>query len=375
VRDVSGRTDEETVSGVEELLVRGLIAEVPAEHGTYDFAHPRLREIVYADTSLARRRLLHRRTATALTARNRGNPAAVAAVVAQHHRLAGDDAEAARAYVMAAGHARHLGAHVEALEHLQVALALGHPDPAGLHLAIGDQQTSLGAYGDARTSYERAAALGDGELLGTIEHRLGGLHQRRGAWELAEEHLLAATESLGEDGDPGRLARLCADRGLGAHRTGRDEEALELATRALTLATTAGDGTAVAQAHNLLGMLHAGRGDADAARTHLEQSLRTAEERDDLDGQVAALNNLSIAHARAGDHTAAVARAEAALERAGRLGDRHRQAALHSNLADRLHAAGQDAAALQHVRRSAELFAEVGEPGVLEPEIWKLTDW
>jgi DNA-binding SARP family transcriptional activator len=373
-RDVSGRTDEETVTGLEELLARGLIAEVTAEHGTYDFSHPRLREIVYADTSLARRRLLHRRTGAALGTRNRSQLPAVAAVLALHHRLAGDDVAAAAAYVMAAEHARQLGAHVEALEHLQVALGLGHPDPAALHLAIGDQQVSLGAYGDALTSYERAAALGDGGLLGVIEHRLGVLHQRRGAWELAEEHLVAATEAV-DGGDPGLLARLCADRGLGAHRMDRDDEALELAGQALALATEAGDGTAVAQAHNLLGMLHTSRGDADAARDHLEESLRTAERRGDLSGQVAALNNLSIAHARGGDHTAAVEHAEAALERAGRLGDRHRTAALHSNLADRLHAAGQEAAALEHVRRSAALFAEVGEPGVLEPGIWKLTDW
>jgi len=31
--------------------------------------------------------------------------------------------------------------------------------------------------------------------------------------------------------------------------------------------------------------------------------------------------------------------------------------------------------ALAHVKRSAAIFAEVGEAGVMEPEIWRLVEW
>ena len=67
VRAVSGRSDEETVSALEEVVRRGLVREGAGgvEHGRrpgdYDFGHEQLRALVYEQTSLARRRLLHGR--------------------------------------------------------------------------------------------------------------------------------------------------------------------------------------------------------------------------------------------------------------------------------------------------------------------------
>ena len=69
LRQASGRSEEETVDAVEELTRRGLVREVPGSIGPilrYDFAHGRMRDVAYELTSLARRRLLHRRTAAAL---------------------------------------------------------------------------------------------------------------------------------------------------------------------------------------------------------------------------------------------------------------------------------------------------------------------
>ena len=68
-------------------------------------------------------------------------------------------------------------------------------------------------------------------------------------------------------------------------------------------------------------------------------------------------------------------RAEAALALCVALGDRHREAALHNNLADLLHAAGRREESMTHLKRAVEIFAEVGEEGELQPEIWKLVEW
>ena len=67
LHDVSGRGEEEAVSALEELLSARLIVLLPSSDSptsareAYDFAHARLRSLVYDATSLARRRLLHRR--------------------------------------------------------------------------------------------------------------------------------------------------------------------------------------------------------------------------------------------------------------------------------------------------------------------------
>ena len=64
VQVTSGRSDEEIVSALEILADQGIITEVAEDAGAatrYDFTHEKLRALVYAETSLARRRLLHGR--------------------------------------------------------------------------------------------------------------------------------------------------------------------------------------------------------------------------------------------------------------------------------------------------------------------------
>ena len=61
VREVSGRSEEETVSALEELARRGLLFET--EGATHAFPHEQARRVAYDLASAGRRRLLHRRAA------------------------------------------------------------------------------------------------------------------------------------------------------------------------------------------------------------------------------------------------------------------------------------------------------------------------
>jgi tetratricopeptide (TPR) repeat protein len=392
VREASGRSDEEAVAGLEELVAAGLVREVPgAGRGgaAYDFGHEKLRTLAYAETSLARRRLLHRRAAEALAARP-GRTGRDAGAIGHHFQLGGADDRAAEWFARAGEHAHALHANREALGHLQAALALGHPDTARLHAAIGDLETLLGEYDAALASYESAAARADPGDLAGLEHKLGGLHHRRGDWPAADAHYEAALAALGDGPGPSEglerslpaararmvgRARVLADRSLTAHHRQQPERAMALAGEALTLAEAAGDTRALAQAHNILGVLASGLGDRTAARRHLERSLALAEVLPDPGARVAALNNLALAVGAGGDLDDAVELAGRALRLCAAQGDRHREAALHNNLADLLHAAGRHDAAMDHLKRAVAIFAEVGEPGRLDPEVWKLVEW
>lgn len=388
LREASGRSDEEAVTALEELMARGLVADVEGGDGalTYDFSHEKLRTLVYAETSLARRRLLHRRVAEALVARNRrgehegrGRPRArpsQAGLIAQHYRLAGQAAEAALHFKLAGEHARTLYANAEALAHFRAALALGHPETAALHEAIGDLQTLSGDYGAALARYETAAALCAPESLAGLEHKLGNVYHRRGDWELAESHFQSALHAMGEGWLAGARARLLADWSLTAHQRGQPEQARKLAHGSLELAEAAGDHRALAQAHNILGVLASSQHDLAKARHHLEQSLALAEALGDPGVRVAALNNLALAFSRNGDIDQALKFTEQALALCASQGDRHREAALHNNLADLLHAARRSEAAMSHLKQAVALFAEIGaQAGDMQPEIWKLTEW
>ncbi len=363
VRAVSGRTDEETVTALEEVVRRGVVREGALD---YDFGHELLRALVYDETSLARRRLLHARAAEVL-----GGPAAA---VARHLQLAGRDAEAAQVFRRAGEEAREVFANAEALGHLRAALALGNPDRAGLHTAIGDLQMVMGDYPGAQLTLETAAAGAAAGELAAVEHRLGRLQHRRGEYVLAEAHLRAALSSAPAT-DLAARAGITADLSLTAHARGDADRASSLGREAAALAEQSGDLRARCQAHNLLGMLATAAGDIEPALEDLRRSRELADQTGDHDLRVAVLNNLALAHRARGELASAIELTAVALDLCTTRGDRHREAALHNNLADLLHATGRPDEAMVHLKAAVEIFAEVGAEEEPRPEIWKLVRW
>jgi DNA-binding SARP family transcriptional activator len=402
LREVSGRSEDEAVAALEALIAQGLVIEKrdEAERGhrvnqvTYDFDHEKLRALVYEDTSLARRRLLHRRAAEALARQTRAGreTAARAGEIAQHYLLGGNEPAAAEYFKIAGERARALYANAEALTHLRMALALGHPDAAALRATIGDLHTLLGEYAEALTSYETAATLAGPAALSGVERKLGMVHARRGEWDAADSHFQAALDAAEVEQDqrsavpPSRSAEgapasipvssIFAEWSLAAHHSGAEERAAQLAERALALAERAEDYHAVAQAHNLLGILATRRGDLQDARRHLERSLSVAEQLDEPGIRAAALNNLAQAYAAGGEIAHALDLTHQALALCAAQGDRHHEAALHNNLADLLHAAGRSEEAMMHLKQAVSIYAEIGvEEGAVQPAIWKLAEW
>ena len=383
VRAASGRTEDEAVAALEELIAAGLIVEVrgslaPGEAPMYDFTHDKLRVLVYAETSLGRRRLLHHRVAEALQnpARNARHAQPLAGRIAYHYHHAGNEERAAYYYKLAGDRARSLYANREALAHLQTALALGHPESVELHIALGDLHTLLGAYRAAINSYETAAGLAVDRRVAEIEHRLGLVYQRRGQWELATAHLATALDAYTRAGEPAARARVYTDWSLTALQQGAAEQAHELARQALALAGNSEDSRARARAHNALGLIASKRGDPMSARTHLEQSLALADALGDIEVRAAVLNNLALAHGVAGEIDRALDLAAAALDLCSVRGDRHREAAIHNNIADLLHAAGRADEAHRHVEQAVAILGEIGaEAGDLQPAIWMLSAW
>jgi DNA-binding SARP family transcriptional activator len=356
-RAVSGRSDEELASALDELAARGLIVEL--EHG-YDFSHERLRGAAEDRVGRARSRLLHGRAAHALSARHADH-----AIVARHFELAGDEARAAAEYAAAADHARSLSAWAVAIAHYEAALALGHPEPAGLYEAIGDVRTLRGEYGGALAAYNGAAALGEEGRSARLEHKIGAVYERRGDWDLADHHYLQAlATAAGAD-----RAEIQSDRSRVAWRRGDREGARSLGFEALALAESAEAQPAAARANNILGLLGCGR-------AHLERSLELSASMNDPSVRIAALNNLALDHAAGGELAAAEMLTRQALDLCLAQGDRHHEAALRNNLADILHKAGSSDGAMEELKRAVTAFAAIGSEGeALYPGVWSLVEW
>jgi len=114
----------------EDILVRGLAElwqrRIIREQGRdgYDFSHDKIRDVVYAGLSLARRRLLHRRVAQALESVYTSDLDAVSGQVAAHYEQAGLPAQAVPYYQRAAQVTHRLYANDEAINYFNKALAL-----------------------------------------------------------------------------------------------------------------------------------------------------------------------------------------------------------------------------------------------------------
>ncbi len=379
---VSGRSQDETIDGVEELMRRGILIEDSSRSTpslpSYDFSHAKLRELAHTETSLARRRLLHLRAGEALAApgRERRELEALAGLIAGHFQAAGQDRRAADYFRLAGDHARRLYANGEALAHYQAALAAGHPQPATLHEALGDLHLLQGEYLLAITSFQTAAALCEKDHLSALMHKLGEASHRQGDYIAAENYFRAALEAAGDDCDPAFQAHLYADWSLTAHMQGQRQAAYEYAESARQYAETSADASATAQALNMLGILAHASNDLAQAAAFLEQSLHTAESLNNSAMRSAALNNLARVYLEQDRLNEALTLTHQALEDSTRLGDRHRQAALYNLLADIYHLAGREEEAMQQLEKAVVLFSEIGEGvGRDQPEIWKLTEW
>lgn len=391
LHEASGRSEIETMEGIERLLAASLIHEPPTAHNRYDFSHEKLRALVYDEISQLRRRLLHRRVAEAL-ARPSLNLAERAGSAAFHFQQAGLPDQAAEFYVMAGDYARGLYANSAALAHYRTALALGHLDTARLHEAIADLYTLNGDYHAAQEHYSAAANICPSDCAAGLRHKLGNILQRLGNWEQAEQHYAASLAALQEEEcQQGVLVYI--DRSRNAYLSGDIERAERYAGYALTLARRFGGGEELAQTENILGLLAHARGEMETALAHLEASLKAAQTLTDPLAQIAALNNLarvladSPTREMSDSLDRAIALTQQALLLCQKRGDRHHEAALHNNLADLLHQAGRNDQAMEQLKQAVTIFAEISSNTEEQAEtagqqadlplaaIWKLTEW
>lgn len=371
LRSVSGRSEEEILAGVDDLIGRAILRE--REEGALEFVHEQLREVAYEEASQIRKRLLHKRAAEHLESRA-GTAADGKSVAgaARHHQAAGNLTEAARLSMSAGRLAAEVFAFGEAIGHYERALALGHPDRGVIHRQIGDLRTLVGEYGAALSAYEmaRIELSSQGVVLevAQVARAIGEVYRRLRRWDMAAASFREAF--TGAEYENGLAASVAADWAFVEFRRGRASAGRELIEVALERSEASADAAVLAHVHNLAGLLAS---HPDDTVEHLERALSHAVE---ASAQAAVLNNLARVLADSGDFEGAVAHGRQAVEVAQRAGDRHRTAALHDNLAGYLHRLGNEEASIEELKQAVTLFSEVGlERGELQPDVWFLDEW
>jgi DNA-binding SARP family transcriptional activator len=171
LREASDLDEKALVAALDELWQRRIIRERGTDR--YDFSHDRVREVAYAETGPAARRLLHKRVAQALELIHGADLDRVSAQLAAHHEQAGQTAKAVQFYRRAADVAGRVSASAEAIRHLTRALTLLRALPGDLELdrellaiqlAIAAPLNAVYGYPSPQfeSALERARELGHG---------------------------------------------------------------------------------------------------------------------------------------------------------------------------------------------------------------------
>ncbi len=210
------------LAALHELERHGLI--LPDGADSYEFAHDLVRQAAYRAISQPRRRLVHRQIARALDEAAGADPA-LAADVAHHAALGGDDVLAARACATAGERALRLFANAEArglaergLRHVErMPRGAARVDGTIALLSIlilatsGPGMRPLPPLVDAvAQATDEAAALGLHAAVSTGHYLLSVLHQEAGDRRRAETSTLRAAEA-GRTADAGTRVRQLAN--------------------------------------------------------------------------------------------------------------------------------------------------------------------
>jgi DNA-binding CsgD family transcriptional regulator/tetratricopeptide (TPR) repeat protein len=339
---VSGTSDSEVLTALDELRAHGVLAEEagPAGGIRYEFTHPLVRDVLYAELGMARCRTLHAVVAEALERLYGTSADAHADELAFHFSRAEGRAVSGKTvrYLVIAGRsalARH--ANREAADYLATAL-------------------------DLRDRTNETAALDDGLDAESIAEHLARVRQRLGDYEGATALWTRVRAVATQRGDFLRLATIERRLGLGAYWSGRYGEALTRLDAALDAAQRAGDETLGARIRVARAMTLHALGDRMAARTEVDAALAIAERMGDA-GVLARVHRASLllhifvgpADRAEADGLRAIAYSEAAGER-GVAWSAHWAMAMVGGLS------GNGAAMTRHLAEGERLADELGSP-------------
>ena len=239
-------SDDELVQGMDELWHRRLVRE---QATGYDFSHDKIRDVVYSQLSQTRRRLLHRRIATALATLYAGNLDIVVGELAVHAEQAGQLEQAVGYHQRAGELALTVGAYPEAVARLRRAISLLQQVPLAPEAAMRQElamQVPLGACLVALRGY------GDSEV------------------EAAYKRAYQLCTQLGEDP---HLVPTLVGLALFYLIRGELKQALTIGQQSLQLAQHLGDDGLLLEGHLVVGPVLQYLGDFRASVPHLEQVL------------------------------------------------------------------------------------------------------
>ncbi len=299
---------------VEQLVEREWITRVDTSAAPgepeYAFANPLVRELIYDRIDELSRRGYHETAAQWLALRPDGAAPERQEQVAYHLERAGNAAEAARHYQLAASAAREGFLNERAV--LLYWRALGCLDRSDVATRIliwhdlGSVYELTGEFEKALDAFEhmlRLAWLVAARTKAAVAfNKMGRVWRGKGDLKQALAHLERAADLFEQTGDHRGMAGSFDDIGKVLCLLGRYEEAYEKIATALEWRDRSGDLRSIAMSVSNLGDVQHARGQFDEAQRCYRQALELRREIDDRWGITDSLNHLAVLAWDRGDH-------------------------------------------------------------------------
>jgi tetratricopeptide (TPR) repeat protein/KaiC/GvpD/RAD55 family RecA-like ATPase len=290
---------------MDKMLKTGLIKEREVRgEGVCSFADILVRDVVYEEVSLLKRKKLHGVVGGALEKVYAKKSDGHLGELAYHFLESGDKEKALDYFLKAGDKAAKIYANSEAASYFQSALRLLEEkegelrEKARVLEMLGDIKRLVGEYGACIKYWNEALQLW--EQLSEKE-KASRLHRKTanvlwsvgGDTENAAEHHKEALKILGQESKSVELASLFEDMARFYSRTQDETKALSWAEKAIELAKRLDDHEVIANSYGTLGVIFAETGNTRKAIECHDRSLRIALDNGYMDTALRAYNNLS----------------------------------------------------------------------------------
>ncbi|MDF3038274.1 MAG: protein kinase [Thermomicrobiales bacterium] len=366
----SGASDEALTAAIEAAQEMHLLKQSTTSPRVA-FSHALVREALYAECPLIRRRHWHRQVGEAISATARADPA----IVAMHFQQAGDQ-RAAEWLLRAGGRAYALHAPHDAIQHLSDAIESAEqhavPVPIAAYRTRGLAHETIGDFASARRDFasarDRAVEAGDRQGAWQALIDLGGLWAARD-YARAGGLFRQALDLAQHIGDPATIAQSLNRIGNWQVNADRPLEAVPCHREALDIFERIDNQRGIAETFDLLGTAFVIAGDLAEAERCLRRAVAQFRELGDLRAFSSGKALLTTVHATSRhatlvpvvqDRDAAVEEGEAAILAAREIGWRSGEVFAQSVLAMLLNSLGDFSRGLELAQASLDLAREIG---------------
>ncbi|MBN1316239.1 MAG: tetratricopeptide repeat protein [Anaerolineales bacterium] len=365
--------DEDVLLDVIDNLLRArLLEEIdhPRED-RYQFAHGKIREVIYAGINRRRVRRLHLKAGLAIEKVYANQLDQVMEPMARH-LLRGGERRGIVYGIKAGDAARAVYANQEALDLYRKALGLTQALDAGkddaelielglaLESNIADITYLIGEYGQSMDALNSMLQMITGEETVSVHRRLAAVFESQGRYQPAMEELQKAKQLLPHKKlKSHELSSINKNMAWIKRRQGDLPGAIKSCWQGLE-ATPADERTVAADLYDTLGVIQRDMGDLKEATTYHRQSLALREEQDDRPGIAKTCNNLAAVSWLQGKLSEALDYFQRSLSISEKIGHSAGMASVYNNIGLIYFSKDEFDSAIENYQKGLALFDRIG---------------